>query len=105
MQRNANIEQTNEMNKEFFVISQRVKQIFAVYCKYAKISKKLRFCRFYGFLCKNAVPCLSPEKKLVPQGDFVLNCILNSYKDCFILFMVRKNIASGNSKTYSIDYL
>ena len=23
--------------------------------------KKVRFCRFYGFLCKNAVPCLSPE--------------------------------------------
>ena len=22
--------------------------------------KKVRFCRFYRFLCKNAVPCLSP---------------------------------------------
>jgi hypothetical protein len=62
MQRNANIEQTSEMNKDFFVISQRVKQIFAVYCKYAKKSKKVRFCRFYGFLCKKAVPCLSPER-------------------------------------------
>ena len=61
MQRNANIEQTSEINKDFFVISQRVKQIFAVYCKYAKKSKKVRFCRFYWFLCKNAVPCLSPE--------------------------------------------
>ena len=40
MQRNANIEQTSEINKDFFVISQRVKQIFAVYCKYAKNSKK-----------------------------------------------------------------
>lgn len=23
--------------------------------------KKVRFCRFYRFLCKNAVPCLSPQ--------------------------------------------
>ena len=43
MQRNANIEQTSEMNKDFFVISQRVKQIFAVYCKYAEISKNSAF--------------------------------------------------------------
>jgi len=54
MQRNANIEQTSEINKDFFVISQRVKQIFAVYCKYAKNSKKV-FCRFYRFICKNAL--------------------------------------------------
>ena len=25
-----------------------------------KIQKKVSFCRFYGFLCKKAVPCLSP---------------------------------------------
>ena len=43
MQRNANIEQTSEINKDFFVISQRVKQIFAVYSKYAKNSKKSAF--------------------------------------------------------------
>jgi hypothetical protein len=43
MQRNANIEQTSEINKDFFVISQRVKQIFAVNCKYAKNSKKSAF--------------------------------------------------------------
>ena len=61
MQRNANIEQTSEMNKDFFVISQRVKQIFAVYCKYAKNSKKVDFCRFYQFLCINAVPRLFPN--------------------------------------------
>ena len=24
-----------------------------------KIIKKVRFCKFYRFLCKNAVPCLS----------------------------------------------
>ena len=61
MQRNTNIEQTSEINKDFFVISQRVKQIFAVYCKYAKNSKKVDFCRFYRFLCKNAVPRLFPN--------------------------------------------
>ena len=62
MQRNANIEQMSEINKDFFVISQRVKQIFTVYCKYAKNSKKkVRFCRFYWFLCKNAVPSLFPR--------------------------------------------
>ena len=27
-----------------------------------KILKKVRFCRFYRFLCKNAVPRLSPER-------------------------------------------
>ena len=43
IQRNTNIEQTSEINKDFFVISQRVKQIFAVYCKYAKNSKKSGF--------------------------------------------------------------
>ena len=69
MQRNANIEQTSEINKDFFVISQRVKQIFAVYCKYAKIPKKVRFCRFYRFLCKNAVPRLSPEQFFVLQHN------------------------------------
>ena len=67
MQQNANIEQTSEINKDFFVISQRVKQIFAVYCKYAKILKKVRFCRFYWFLCKNAVPCLSPRINFCPS--------------------------------------
>ena len=30
-----------------------------------KILKKVRFCRFYRFLCKNAVPRLSPEQIFV----------------------------------------
>ena len=30
-----------------------------------KILKKVRFCRFYRFLCKNAVPRLSPERTFV----------------------------------------
>ena len=55
-----------------------------------KILKKVGFCRFYGFLCKNTVPCLPPEKSFVPRGDFASDCILDSYNDCFILFMVKK---------------
>ena len=47
IQRDTNIEQTSEINKDFFVISQRVNQIFAAYFKYAKNLKKVRFCRFY----------------------------------------------------------
>ena len=36
-----------------------------------KILKKVRFCRFYGFLCKNAVLCLSPENTFVLQVIFI----------------------------------
>ena len=32
-----------------------------------KILKKVRFCRFYGFLCKNAVPSLSPRIHFCPS--------------------------------------
>ena len=68
MQRNANIEQTSEMNKDFFVISQRVKQIFAVYCKYAKIlKKKCVFADFMGFYAKMQSP-VCPPNKLLPFG-------------------------------------
>ena len=41
-----------------------------------KILKKVSFCRFYRFLCKNAVPRLSPEQ------FFVLRC--NDYKALYI---------------------
>ena len=34
-----------------------------------KILKKVRFCRFYRFLCKNAVPRLSPEQFFVLQHN------------------------------------
>ena len=36
-----------------------------------KILKIVRFCRFYGFLCKNAVPYLSPENTFVLQVIFI----------------------------------
>ena len=68
MQRNANIEQTSEINKDFFVISQRVKQIFAVYCKYAKKSKKkCVFADFMGFFAKIQSP-ICPLNKLLSFG-------------------------------------
>ena len=33
--------------------------------KMLKVLKKMHFCRFYTFLCKNAVPILSPEHTFV----------------------------------------
>ena len=36
-----------------------------------KNPKIVRFCRFYWFLCKNAVPSLSPENTFVLQENFV----------------------------------
>ena len=60
-----------------------------------KILKKVYFCRIYGFLCKNAVPYLSPENTFVTQANFALDCILDSYKECFILFMVQKIYCIG----------
>ena len=76
MQRNANIEQTSEMNKDFFVISQRVKQIFAVYCKYAKKSKKSAFLHI---LLVSLQKC-SPQS--VPRTNFC-----PSVKSCNILYI------------------
>ena len=41
-----------------------------------KILKKVRFCRFYRFLCKNAVPRLSPERTFVlRQNAYKVLCI------------------------------
>ena len=45
-----------------------------------KILKKVRFCRFYRFLCKNAVPRLSPERTFVLRDDFTIDCELSTYK-------------------------
>ena len=48
-----------------------------------KILKKVRFCRFYWFLCKNAVPSLSPRKHFCPSKKLCNKlCIkyLQSYK-------------------------
>ena len=41
-----------------------------------KILKKVRFCRFYRFLCKNAVPRLSPEQIFVLRyNTYKILCI------------------------------
>ena len=68
MQRNANIEQTSEMNKDFFVISQRVKQIFAVYCKYAKNSKKSSFLQIFLVSLQKCSPLSVPPNELLHFG-------------------------------------
>ena len=48
-----------------------------------KILKKVRFCRFYVFLCKNAVPSLSPRTNFCPSVKLYnilsIRC-LQSYK-------------------------
>ena len=80
MQRNANIEQTSEINKDFFVISQRVKQIFAVYCKYAKKLKKCVFVDFIGFFAKMQSPACPPERTFDPQQNFIIHYISSTYK-------------------------
>ena len=70
MQRNANIEQTNEINKDFFVISQRVKQIFAAYCKYAKNSKKSAFLQILLVSLQKCSPLSVPRIIFYPSGEF-----------------------------------
>ena len=67
MQRNANIEQTSEINKDFFVISQRVKQIFAVYCKYAKKSKKSAFLQILWVSLQKCSPLFVPRINFCPS--------------------------------------
>ena len=67
MQRNANIEQTSEMNKDFFVISQRVKQIFAVYCKYAKNSKNSAFLQILLVSLQKCSPQSVPRTNFCPS--------------------------------------
>ena len=70
MQRNANIEQTSEINKDFFVISQRVKQIFAVYCKYAKNSKKSAFLQILLVSLQKCSPLSVPRTNFCPSVKF-----------------------------------
>ena len=44
-----------------------------------KILKKVRFCRFYWFLCRNAVPSLSPE---LPATTLAERCYQLMFYDC-----------------------
>ncbi len=45
-----------------------------------KILKKVRFCRFYWFLCKNAAPCLSPERTFVLWRNLAIYYVSSVYK-------------------------
>ena len=45
-----------------------------------KILKKVRFCGFYWFLCKKAVPCLSPRTNFCPSINFVTHYVSGVYK-------------------------
>ena len=60
-----------------------------------KILKKVDFCRFYQFLCKNAVPRLSPELTFILQCNtcniLYINNIYNSKE------ALKKYSASGNN--------
>ena len=42
-----------------------------------KILKKVRFCRFYRFLCKNAVPRLSPEQIFALRYNIYITLCIN----------------------------
>lgn len=46
-----------------------------------KILKKVSFYRFYQFVCKNTVPCLSPERTFVLRVIFAKSYVLDTYKD------------------------
>ena len=48
-----------------------------------KILKKVCFCRFYWFLCKKAVPCLSPELTFVLRKIFCNTLNTNRLKSVF----------------------
>lgn len=96
MQRNANIEQTSEINKDFFVISQRVKQIFAVYCKYAKKSKKVAFLQILLVSLQKCSPLSVPRTNFCSSeklcNTLCIEC-LQSFK------WALKNSASGNKNS------
>ena len=67
-----------------------------------KILKKVRFCRFYWFLCRNAVPSLSPRTNFCPSAKLCnILCFkcLQGYK-----WALKKYFASGNDEIYSVDY-
>ena len=64
-------------------ISPLVKGCFAIQrnTNMLKILKKVRFCRFYRFLCKNAVPRLSPERTFVLRYNACKTLYINNIHD------------------------
>ena len=73
---------------------------YATKHKYAKISKIVSFCRFYRFLCKNAVPWLSPRTNFWPSiklyNTLYIKC-LQGYK-----WALKKYFASENNPRLAI---
>ena len=50
-----------------------------------KILKKMRFCRFYWFLCKNAVPSLPPRTNFCPSIEFCNTLNTNRLNSAFYI--------------------
>ena len=60
-----------------------------------KILKKVRFCRFYGFLCKKAVPCLPPPERIFAlRQNLIIYYVSSFYK--VTNRRKKKYFASGN---------
>ena len=57
-----------------------------------KILKKVSFCIFYGFLCKNAVPCLSPQMNFCPSIKLYNTLCIKCLQGC--KWALKKYIAS-----------
>ena len=60
-----------------------------------KILKKVRFCRFYVFLCKNAVPSLSPRTDSCPSIK-LCNTLYTKYLQGY-KWALKKYFASENN--------
>jgi len=68
-----------------------------------KILKKVRFCRFYWFLCKNAVPSLSPRTNFCPSIK-LCNTLYNRYlQGC--KWALKKNILHRKVRNSNIGAL
>ena len=68
-----------------------------------KILKKCVFADFMGFFAKMQSPVCPPEMTFTPRVYLALDCILDSYKNCFIIFMLQKKILHREvSRCYQI---
>ena len=56
--------------------------------------KKVRFCRFYWFLCKNAVPSLSPRTNFCPSEKPYNTLCIMYLQGC--KWALKKYFASAN---------
>ena len=102
MQRNANIEQTSEINKDFFVISQRVKQIFAVYCKYAKNSKESAFLQILWVSLQKCSPLSVPRINFCPSEGFCNTLNTNRLNSEFCILCGQIKTLASESKSPTI---